>query len=173
MFNNLLRNNAIVAGVLAIIRIYLGYQWFTAGIGKVTGGFNAGGFIEGAIAKAGGENPTVQGWWAAFLETVALPGADVFTFLVAWGEVLVGLALILGLFTNFAALMGIIMNFAFLFSGTISTNGQMILLTTFILVAGYNAGKYGLDRYALPFLKERIFHKNEEENVVKQPIEAH
>ncbi|GAA0286249.1 thiosulfate dehydrogenase [quinone] large subunit [Gracilibacillus halotolerans] len=174
MFNNLLRNNAIVAGVLAFIRIYLGYQWFTAGVGKVTGGFDATGFIQGAIAKAGGENPTVQGWWAAFLEAVALPGADLFTFLVAWGEVLVGIALILGLFTNFAALMGIIMNFAFLFSGTISTNGQMILLTTFILVAGFNAGKYGLDRFVLPYLKNRFFQKQTvEETVVKQPFEAH
>ena len=96
MFNNLLRKNGVVAGVLAIIRIYIGYQWLTAGVGKVTGGFDATGFIEGAIAKAGGEHPTVQGWWAAFLEKVALPGADVFSFLVAWGEVLVGIALILG-----------------------------------------------------------------------------
>ena len=173
MFNNLLRKNGVVAGVLAIIRIYIGYQWLTAGVGKVTGGFDATGFIEGAIAKAGGEHPTVQGWWAAFLEKVALPGADVFSFLVAWGEVLVGIALILGLFTNFAALMGIIMNFAFLFSGTISTNGQMILLTVFLLAAGFNAGRYGLDRYALPFLKAKLFQKKQEGTVVNQPAEAH
>ncbi|MBM7570341.1 DoxX family protein [Aquibacillus albus] len=160
MFVQLLRKNNVVAGVLAVIRIYIGYAWLTAGWGKVTGGFDATGFIQGSIGKATGDHPAVQGWWAAFLENVALPGATVFSFLVAWGELLVGIALILGLFTNFAALMGIVMNFAFIFSGTISTNGQMILLTIFLLVAGYNAGRYGLDRYVIPFIRNyRKVHK--------------
>lgn len=154
MIINFIRNNKVVAGVLAVIRVYLGYTWLTAGLGKAMGGFDASGFIQGAIASAGGENPAVQGWWAAFLETFALPYAGVFSFMVAWGEVLVGIALILGIFTNFAALMGITMNFAFLFSGTVSTNAQMVLLTFFLLVAGFNAGRYGLDRWVIPFLKE-------------------
>lgn len=149
-----LRKNAVVAGVLAIIRIYLGYEWMTHGYQKITGGeFDAGGFLQGAVAQAGGEHPAVQGWWAAFLETVAIPNAGLFTYLVMWGELLVGIALILGLFTNFAALMAITMNFAFLFSGTVSTNAQMVLLTVFLLVAGYNAGRFGLDRYVIPFLR--------------------
>ncbi|MFD2657397.1 DoxX family protein [Gracilibacillus thailandensis] len=172
MFVNFLRNNKVVAGILAFIRVYIGYQWMTAGWGKITGGeFDASGFLQGAVANAGGEHPTVQGWWAAFLEAVAIPGADIFTFLVMWGELLVGIALILGVFTNFAALMGIMMNFAFLFSGTISTNGQMILLTLFLLVAGYNAGRFGLDRYVIPFIKEKVTSKNEE-SFIKQ-AEAH
>ena len=149
MFVNFLRTNKIAAGVLAFIRIYLGYQWLTAGWGKAMGQFDAAGFIQGAI-----ENPGVQSWWATFLEHVALPFSGVFSFLVAWGEVLVGLALILGVFTNFAALMGAIMNFAFLFSGTVSTNAQMVLLTFFLLVAGYNAGRFGLDRWVIPFMRK-------------------
>ncbi len=154
MIMNFIRNHKVAAGILAIIRIYIGYEWLTAGYGKITGGgFDASGFLQGAIASAGGEHPAVQGWWAVFLEKVALPNAELFTFLVMWGELLVGIALILGIFTNFAALMGITMNFAFLFSGTVSTNAQMVLLTTFLLVAGYNAGRYGLDRWVIPFLK--------------------
>ncbi|WP_077623191.1 DoxX family protein [Sediminibacillus massiliensis] len=154
MFVELLRKNKVVAGVLAFIRVYIGYQWMTAGFGKITGGeFDAGGFLQGAVAGAAGDHPAVQGWWAAFLEAVAIPNAGLFTFLVMWGEFLVGIALILGIFTNFAALMGITMNFAFLFSGTVSTNAQMVLLTIFLLVAGYNAGKFGLDRWVIPFLK--------------------
>ncbi|QTN00677.1 DoxX family membrane protein [Sediminibacillus dalangtanensis] len=150
----LLRKNNVVAGLLAVIRIYLGYQFLHAGIEKLTGGgFDASGFLQGAIASATGEHPAVQGWWATFLEHVALPNATLFSFLVMWGEVLVGIALILGLLTNFATLMGMIMNFAFLFSGTVSTNGQMILLAIFVIVAGANAGKYGLDRWAMPYLQ--------------------
>src|SRR5690625_741332 len=143
MIMNFIRNNKDFAGVLAFLRIYVGYQWVTAGWGKAMGGFDASGFIQGAIARAGGENTAVQGWWAAFLETVSLPNAGLFSFMVAWGEVLVGIALILGIFTNFAALMGITMNFAFLLSGTVSTNAQMVILTIFLIIAGYNAGRYG------------------------------
>src|SRR5699024_12027295 len=63
VFVNFIRNHKVAAGVLAFLRIYIGYEWFTSGIGKVTGGFDASGFIEGAIAQAGGDNPAVQGWW--------------------------------------------------------------------------------------------------------------
>src|SRR5699024_7934217 len=105
-------------------------------------------------AQAGGENPAVQGWWAAFLEAVALPNAGLFSFMVAWGEVLVGIALILGIFTNFAALMGITMNFAFLLSGTVSTNAQMVILTIFLIVALFNDGRYGLDRCVITCIKQ-------------------
>ena len=157
---NLLRKNNIAAGILAIIRIYIGYQFLHAGYGKLTsGGFDASGFLKGAIASSTGEHPAVQGWWATFLEQVALPNADLFSFLVQWGEVLVGIALILGLLTNFATLMGMVMNFSFLFSGTVSTNGQMILLAFFVLVAGANAGKFGLDRYVMPYVRKQFVMK--------------
>ncbi len=154
MFVNFLRNNKIAAGVLAIIRVYLGYTWLTAGWSKAMNGFDASGFINGAIANSTGEAATVQAWWGVFLDKVALPFSGTFSFLVAWGEVLVGLALILGIFTSFSALMGITMNFAFLFSGTVSTNAQMVVLTIFVLVAGFNAGKFGLDRWVIPYVRK-------------------
>ncbi|SIS47032.1 DoxX family protein [Salimicrobium flavidum] len=168
MFTDFLRNNNVAAAVLTFFRVYIGYQWMTAGWGKITGGqFEAGGFIQGAIGQASGEHPAVQGWWASFLETVALPNAGLFTYMVMWGELLVGIALILGLFTNFAALMGIVMNFAFLFSGTVSTNAQMVVLTVLILVAGYNAGKFGLDRWVIPFLRTKT-----QARIHKQKVQA-
>ncbi|MEK4670218.1 DoxX family protein [Niallia sp. FSL R7-0271] len=157
---DLLRKNNIAAGILAVFRIYLGYQFIHAGYGKIVGGsFDASGFLQGAIASSTGDHPAVQGWWAAFLENVALPNAGLFTFLVQWGELLVGIALILGLFTNFAAIMGMMMNFSFLFSGTVSTNAQMILLAIFVVVAGANAGKFGLDKYTMPYLKNVLTNK--------------
>lgn len=157
MIMKFIRNNKVMAGILAFLRIYIGYQWLTSGYGKIVGGeFDAAGFIQGAIANSTGEGATVQAWWGTFLETMALPNAGLFTGMVMWGELLVGIALILGIFTNFSALMGITMNFAFLFSGTVSTNAQMVIITVFLMVAGYNAGRYGLDRWVLPFLKSKI-----------------
>src|SRR5699024_4135225 len=168
MIMNSNRNNKIVAGVIELIRTYFCYSWVTSGLGKImSGGCDASGFMQGAIAGAGGENPSVQGWWAAFLEAVALPNAGLFSIMVQWGEVLVGAALILGIFTNFAALMGITMNFAFLFSGTVSVNAQMVLLTIFFVIAGFNAGRYGLDRWVIPFMKKQINAKRHPEKEKK------
>ncbi len=56
MFGEFLRNNKIVAGVLTFLRVYLGWMWLSAGWGKVTGDFNAGGYLNGSIA-----NPVLQG----------------------------------------------------------------------------------------------------------------
>lgn len=155
MVMNFLRNNKVVAGFLTLLRIYIGYRWLTAGIGKLTsGGFDASGFI-----KMASENTAAPAWWQSFLETVALPNAGLFSFMVQWGELLVGIALILGIFSNFAALMGIVMNLSFLFSGAGLMDAQMAVLTVFIAIAGSNAGRYGVDRWALPFLKKMLFYK--------------
>ncbi|GAA5345923.1 DoxX family protein [Planifilum fimeticola] len=156
-----LRESAVASFVLLVIRLYLGYAWLAAGWEKIVGGFDATGFLHGAIEKAVGEHPAVQGWWAAFLEGFAIPNVELFNFLVPWGEFLVGLGLILGCLTTAATFFGMVMNFAFLFSGTTSTNPQMLLLSIFIIVAGANAGKIGLDYYLLPYIRKltaQIFH---------------
>ncbi|MHA2920854.1 DoxX family membrane protein [Bacillus cereus] len=157
MIINFLKTDKRASFILLFLRIYLGYTWISAGIGKLTGeeSFNASGFLKGAIAKASGDHPMVQEWWADFLQYFALPNAELFSFFVLWGEILVGLGLILGGLTKTAAFFGITMNLSFLLSGTISTNPNMIILTMFILVAGSNAGHIGLDRYISP----KLFHK--------------
>ncbi|WP_374712689.1 DoxX family membrane protein [Symbiobacterium terraclitae] len=144
-----------------VIRLYVGYQWMTAGWHKIIDGFDASGFLKGAIAKAvpasEGAKPVVQAWWANFLEGFALPNVGLFNFLVPWGEFLVGLALILGFATIFAATMGMVMNFAFILSGTISSNPNLLILE-FVLVAlgGAYAGYLGVDYYFRPVWRSFI-----------------
>lgn len=147
------------AWIWLVIRVYLGYQWLVAGWKKVNAdawtGENAGaaveGFIRGALAKAE-EGKDVSGWYAAFLENVALPNAKLFAILVAYGEVLVGLGLLVGLLTGIAAFFGGVMNVSFLFAGTVSTNPLLFVLATWLVLAWKVAGWYGLDRWALPKL---------------------
>lgn len=147
------------AWIWLILRLYLGYAWLKAGLNKVFAeawtGSNAGaavsGFVQGALEKAenGGD---VTGWYASFLEHFVLPNAKLFSFLVAWGEVFVGLGLIVGLFTGIAAFFGGLMNVSFLFAGTLSSNPLLFVLATWIVMAWKVAGWYGLDRWALPKL---------------------
>ncbi len=158
MFNKLLRENNIVAGILTVIRVYLGWHWLSAGWGKITGGgFDASGFLAGAVANpvAKGED-LVYPTFVKFLESFALPNAGLFNVLIPWGEFLVGLGLILGCLTTYAAFFALVMNFSFLFAGTISSNPFDIMLALFIVAAGYNAGKFGLDRFVTPYLSKLI-----------------
>lgn len=150
-------------GILwGVIRIWLGVQWLEAGWHKAMDGFNAGGFIQGAIAKAGGDHPAVQGWYATFLENVALPNNELFSFLVAWGEVLVGLGLILGFATIPALLAGAFMNLNFLLAGTTSTNPILYTVAFILLFAGSGAYYWGVDRYAIAYYKNH--YKNKTKN---------
>ena len=147
------------AVIWLFIRVYVGYAWLTAGWGKVTSdawtGENAGaaikGFVSGAIAKSQ-EGGDVSGWFATFLENAVLPNAKLFGFVVAYGEVLIGLGLIVGLLTGIAAFFGAFMNVNFLLAGTLSTNPILFILGTWLVLAWKVAGWYGLDRYALPKL---------------------
>jgi thiosulfate dehydrogenase [quinone] large subunit len=161
------RENVWAAGFVTLVRIFLGIQWMTAGWHKLTGAkaFDATGFLKGALAnpvldKATGE--AVYPTFNAFLETFALPNVKIINVLIPWGEFLVGLGLILGTLTVTAAFFGLMMNFMFMFAGTVSTNPWLVLLGLLIVVAGANAGRFGVDRYALPLLHkvlDRLFHR--------------
>jgi thiosulfate dehydrogenase (quinone) large subunit len=158
MFNNFLRENKISAAILTIIRLYLGYAWFTVGFHKITGGFDASGFLKGAIAKpvTGPDGNMVYSWYVNFLESFALPNIDVFNTIVPWGETLIGLGLMLGCLTTAAMFFGLVMNFSFFLAGTVSHNPTDIFLGFIILTAGYNAGKFGLDYWVVPFINKTV-----------------
>ncbi|MEH7273228.1 DoxX family protein [Neobacillus vireti] len=156
MFNKFLRESNVASVILTVIRLYLGYAWFTAGFGKITGGFDASGFLKNAIANPvkGPDGNMVYGWYVNFLESFALPNIDVFNFIVPWGETLIGLGLMLGCFTTAAMFFGLVMNFSFFLAGTVSHNPTDIFLGFIILTAGYNAGRIGLDRWVVPFIRK-------------------
>src|SRR5690606_14121906 len=81
------------AWIWLIIRLYLGCVWLMAGWHKIfdeawTGskaGAAVSGFVQGALAKAE-EGGDVSGWYASFLESIVLPNAKLFSYLVAYGE---------------------------------------------------------------------------------------
>jgi len=75
-----------------------------------------------------------------------------FAKLVVAGELLVGIALILGAFTGIAAFFGGFMNWNFMMAGTASTNPLLFTLSILLILAWKTAGWWGLDRWLLPAL---------------------
>jgi thiosulfate dehydrogenase [quinone] large subunit len=72
------------AWIWLILRLYAGYQWLSAGWSKLhtatwTGnqaGVALSGFVNGALTKATGAHPDVQGWYASFLQNLVLNHAS-------------------------------------------------------------------------------------------------
>ncbi|MDP1624905.1 MAG: DoxX family protein [bacterium] len=151
-------SNTKSAWIWLVIRLYVGWEWLVAGWNKVGApawtGDQAGaavtGFVRGALEKTGGAHPDVQGWYASFLEQIVLPNASAWAHAVAWGEVFVGIGLIIGAFVGVAAFFGLFMNLNYLLAGTVSTNPILFTLSIGLILAWKVAGYLGADRFILP-----------------------
>jgi thiosulfate dehydrogenase [quinone] large subunit len=142
-----------------LIRLYLGYEWLESGWGKVSGGTWASGdalrgFWTNAVAIPEGGRPAIAfDWYRDFINFMLEQGWYTwFADLIMWGELLIGVGLILGAFVGFAAFFGALLNWNFIMAGTASTNGLLFAISIALILAWKVAGWYGLDRWLLPLI---------------------
>jgi thiosulfate dehydrogenase (quinone) large subunit len=151
----------VSAPLWLLVRFYLGWQWLDSGWGKVRGdgwvnqdGVALQGFWERIVqVPEQGRPPITYGWYRDFIQFML--DREWYTWfapLIAWGEVVIGVALIIGVLTGLAALGGAFLNFNFMLAGTASTNPVLFVLAILILLAWKVAGRIGVDRWLLPAL---------------------
>ena len=144
-----------------LARLYVGWQWLQAGWEKVNGdgwinndGSSLQGYWERVVAIPEQGRPAITyGWYRDFIQYMLdHDWYTWFAWLIAFGELLVGLALIIGAFTAIAAFFGATMNFSYLLAGSASTN-PVLMVIAILLILGWKVGGYiGLDRWLLPAL---------------------
>jgi thiosulfate dehydrogenase [quinone] large subunit len=149
------------ASVLWLVaRLWLGYGWLNAGYQKLWGSekaafWNGGGAgvkgfaTAGVTGSASGKGGASYGWWAAFLHNFVIPNASWIARLVTVSELVIGAALILGLFTGAAAVAGLSLNLIYLFTGSAGVNPAYAIVAVLLILAWRNAGYLGLDRFVL------------------------
>jgi thiosulfate dehydrogenase [quinone] large subunit len=144
-----------------VVRLYIGYRWLTSGFGKLSNpawtqtGDALKGYWQNAVRlpEPPARPPISFDWYRSFLETLLAGEHYVwFSKLVVAGEILVGLALVLGVFTGIAAFFGAFMNWNFMMAGTASINPVLFPLAILLVLAWKVAGWWGLDRWVLPAL---------------------
>lgn len=143
-----------------LARLYVGYSWLTAGLGKLGNpawtdtGQALRGFWQAAVAvPEGGKPPITFDWYREFLVGLLNGGHYVwFAKLIVVGELLLGLALVLGAFVGIAAFSGAFMNWNFMMAGSASISPVLFTLSIFLILAWKTAGWLGLDRFLLPLL---------------------
>ena len=151
------------AALWLVVRFYVGFQWLEAGFHKVTDatgawdyGNGAGllGYWKGAVAIPQTGSPKISyDWYRTFLQTLIDHGAQSwFAPLIAWGEVLVGIGLIVGGLVGIAAFFGALMNMSFMLAGSASTNPVLFFLAVALILGWQVAGYYGADRFILPLI---------------------
>ncbi|HSH01937.1 MAG TPA: DoxX family membrane protein [Anaerolineae bacterium] len=159
-FIKLLLNDKRAAWGWLIVRLWLGYKWLDAGWHKVGeeawtgGGMALKGYWERAvIIPETGRAAISFDWYRSFIQFLLdIEAYTWFAKLVAYGEVLIGIALILGLFTGIAAFAGGFMNWNFMMAGSASTNPMLFVVALGLVMAWKVAGFIGLDYFALPAL---------------------
>ena len=103
--------------------------------------------------RSAGSAPNGYPLYRSFIQFMLDNGWDSwFNYAIIFGELLIGIGLIVGGFTAIAAFFGILMNFTFLYAGSVSSNPTFIVLGVLIIVGWRVAGWWGLDRYLLSWL---------------------
>ncbi len=154
-FVRALFNDTRFSPLWLIVRLFVGYQWLSSGLGKlsnpawVDNGSALAGFWKNAVAiPATGKPPITYDWYRSFLQALLDGGHHVwFAKLVVVGELAVGTALIVGAFVAVAAFFGAFMNLNFMLAGTASSNPVLFTLAILLLAAWKIAGYIGLDYF--------------------------
>jgi thiosulfate dehydrogenase [quinone] large subunit len=118
------------------------------------GGAALKGYWERAVVVPDTGSPAITfDWYRSFIQTLLDNNAQTwFAPLITFGEMAVGIGLIIGMLTGFAAFFGALMNMSFLLAGSSSSNPVLFTLAIGIMLAWKVAGYYGVDRYLLPML---------------------
>ena len=156
-FARFLFNDLRMSVVWLVLRLWLGYKWIDAGLHKIENpawvqtGEALKGFWSGiVVVPADGRPPIAFDWYRNFIQT--LLDAQAYTWfakLVAYGEVIIGIALILGIFTGIAAFFGAFMNWNFMMAGSASVNPMLFVISIGLVLAWKVAGYLGADYFLL------------------------
>lgn len=149
---------------LRLITLIFGVQWFMAGFEKIIKPEFSNDLTK-TLGYFASKNP--HAWYANLIHDIFIPNAKIFANLVSFGELLIGLALILGLLTNIALIFAIFLNLNFYFatgwtSPSASGINLLMILVQIILILAYASKAMSIDELIVkraPKLKRLLISK--------------
>jgi thiosulfate dehydrogenase [quinone] large subunit len=161
-FINMLFNDKRASILWLVVRVWLGWQWITSGLEKLespawmqTGEALKGFWTRAVQVPAEGRPPIAYDWYRGFIQAILDSGSYVwFAKFIAIGELVIGVALIIGLSVGVTAFLAGFMNWNFIMAGSASVNGVFLILAVLLVLAWKVAGYIGVDRFLLPRLAQ-------------------
>jgi thiosulfate dehydrogenase [quinone] large subunit len=144
-------------GYLALLRILVGVLFLLVAWPKVSGRFLGGEVLPRQLLNGIQKDPLA--WHRAFIEGFVIPHGHLFSYLSAFGEISIGLSLLVGCLVRISSLFGALYNFNIIFSvayaaggGTVNYNRVLILLHLIFVSAsaGRSLGVDGLLKRRFP-----------------------
>jgi thiosulfate dehydrogenase [quinone] large subunit len=142
---------SILQGILAraalvLLRIYLGVIFLVAAWPKLWVDFTPG--LTRFLEKVALENG--HPFYQEFVRRVVLPNASLFAALITWGELLVGVTLVLGLMTRLSAAVALLLVVNYMLAKgawfwTPSSNDAAFAAISLALIIGAAGRTFGVD----------------------------
>jgi thiosulfate dehydrogenase (quinone) large subunit len=136
----------LARAALALLRVYLGAVFLISAVPKLTGDFTPGlrEFLENVAIERS------HLFYRGFLQDIVLPNAQFFAALITWGELLVGVFLILGLMTRLSAAAALVLTLNYMLAKgawpwTPSSNDAAFAFISLALMIGSAGRTLGLD----------------------------
>jgi uncharacterized membrane protein YphA (DoxX/SURF4 family) len=134
------------------LRLWIGYYLLQQGIRKYQRDFPNTDWIGKQIGEL--DKVNIYSWYRSFLTDIVVPNRELFGYLVMYGEILVGLCLVLGLLTRLSAIVGLFMLINYFFGPGMaraevtpsSLAQQQTFIVSLLVILLSNPGKtLGLD----------------------------
>jgi thiosulfate dehydrogenase (quinone) large subunit len=133
----------LARAALAFLRIYLGLVFLSASIPNLRGGYapNLSAFLNDVALTKSAE------FYREFLQAVVVPNVPLFATLIPWGELLVGITLLLGLATRLSAAGALLLLVnCMLARGALGTSNDAALAAMALAILVGAAGRtFGID----------------------------
>ena len=91
-------------GYIALVRILVGYHFIGTGLDKLFGNFLTGKTLLNDLARGGPKDPLA--WHRAFISGLVVPHVHFFSYLVTYGELAIGISLLLGCLVRISSSFG-------------------------------------------------------------------
>ncbi len=141
-FEMLLQNHK---AILLPLRFFIALGWLRACAEKLSSsGWTSGEVLYSFLVRAQGNTPFR--FYGDLIEQVFLSNIEILSLLVAAGQGAIGLALLLGVMSQAALLLGIFLNLNFIFAGVINPSVFYIMIE-FVLLTSHVGALFGFDAY--------------------------
>ena len=176
-FVTVLLTDARFSIVWLVVRVWLGWQWISASLHKIgepawteTGAALQGYWTRAVAIPETGRPAITFAWYRSFIQFLLdTESYTWFAKLVAYGELLIGIALIIGAFVGVAAFFGALMNWNFMMAGSASSNPLLFVAAIGLLFAWKIAGFIGADYFLLNLIGTPWRRNDFEENTEDTP----